>query len=70
MSNKHIELGPNEKMVEYCRFLDVYACGGIDKSFESHPIILAHLDHFHRYPVFVNLSDFCQTDIYKGVLAF
>ncbi len=70
MNNHYTELRPNEKMVDYCGTPDVYASGGIDKSFEPHPIVWAHLDYFHRYPVFVNPSDFRQTDIYKGLLAF
>jgi hypothetical protein len=70
MNNHYTELRPNEKMVDSCGTPDVYATGGIDKSFESHPIIWADLDQFCLYPLFVNLSDFRQTDIYKGLLAF
>ena len=64
------ELCPNEKVVYESRFFDVHGCGGIDKSFQSHPVIWAHLDHFHRDPVLVNLFDFRQPDVYKALLAF
>ena len=63
------ELCSNEKMVDECRFFDLYGCGDIYKSFESHPVIRAHLDHFGRNPVPVNSSDFRQPDVYKGLLA-
>jgi len=65
-----VELCSNEKMVDESRFFDVHGCGGIDKSFQSHPVIWAHLDHFHRDPVLVNPSDFRQPDVYKDLLAF
>lgn len=63
------ELCPNEKMVDECRFFDLYGCGDIHKSFQSHPVIRAHLDHFRRDPVPVDPSDFRQPDVYKGLLA-
>ena len=52
------ELCPNEKMVNASRFFDVYGCGDIDKSFQSHPVIWTHLDYLQRDPVGVNPSDF------------
>jgi len=61
------ELCPNEKMVDESRFFDLYGCGDIDKSFESHSVIRAHLDDFRRDPMTVNPSDFCQPDVYKGL---
>ena len=45
-------------------------CRGLDKSFQSHPVILAHLDHLHRDPVIVNFSNLRQADVYKSFLAF
>jgi hypothetical protein len=59
------ELGPNEKAVDVRRFFD-----GRGKSFQSHPVIWAHPDHFHRDPGRANLTDYRQRDIYKGLLAF
>jgi len=63
------ELCPNEKVVDESRFFDVHGCGGIDKTFQSHPVMWAHPGHVHRDPVLVNLSDFRQLDVYKGFLA-
>ena len=63
-------LSPNQKMVDESGFFDVYGCGDIDKSFQPHPVIRAHLDHFHRDPVLVNPSDFRQPNVYNGLLAF
>jgi len=57
-------------MVEESRFFDAYGCGGIDKSFQSHPVIWAHLDHFHHNPVRVDASDFRQPDVNKDFFAF
>ena len=56
-------------MVNTSRFFDVRSCGDIDKSFQSHPVIWAHLDDFYLDPVIVNPSDFRQTNIYKVLLA-
>jgi hypothetical protein len=33
------ELCPNEKMVDESRFFDVPGGGGIEKSFQSHPVV-------------------------------
>jgi len=63
------ELCPNEKMVDEGRFFDLYGCGDIHKSFQSHPVIRAQLDHFRRDPVPVDPSDFRQPDVNKGLLA-
>jgi len=60
-----VELCPNEKVVDVCRFFD-----GRGRSFQSHPIIWTHPDHFHRDPVLVNLCNYRQPDIDKGLLAF
>ena len=64
------ELCPNEKVVDESRYFEVHGCGGIEKSLQSHPVIRAHLDHFHPAPVLVNPSDLRQPDVYKGPLAF
>ena len=63
------ELCPNEKMVDKGRFFDLYGCGDINKSFQSHPVIRAQLDHFRRDPVPVDPSDLRQPDVNKGLLA-
>jgi hypothetical protein len=63
------ELCPNEKKVDESRFFDLTNCRDIDKSIQSHPVIRAHLDHFRRDPMPVDLSDFRQPDVYKGLLA-
>ncbi len=33
------ELCPDKKMGNESRFCDVHGCGGIDKPFQSHPVI-------------------------------
>ena len=59
------ELCPNEKVVDVSRFFHGYS-----KSFQSHPIIWAHPDHFHRDPVLVNPCNDRQPDVEKGLLTF
>jgi hypothetical protein len=65
------ELCPNEKMVvDESRFFNVHGCGGMDQSFQSHPVIWAHPEHAHRDPRRVNSTDYRQPDVDKGLLAF
>ena len=57
-------------MIDEGRFFDRDGCRGFDKLFQSHPIIWAHPDHFHRDPVLVDFCDYRELDIDKGFLAF
>jgi hypothetical protein len=59
------ELCPNEKVVDVHRFFD-----GHGNSFQSHPIMWAHPDHFHRDPGRVNPCHYRQPDVDKGLLVF
>jgi hypothetical protein len=59
------ELCPNEKMVDVRRCFD-----GHGNSFQSHPIMWAHPDHFHCDPGRVNPSHDRQPDVDKGLLVF
>ena len=59
------ELCPNEKVVDVRRFFD-----GHDNSFQSHPIMWAHPNHFHRDPGRVNSCHYRQADVDKGLLVF
>jgi hypothetical protein len=52
------KLCPYEKLADESRFFDRRGCEGIDKSFQSHPVIWAHHDYVHRDPVLVNHFDF------------
>ena len=64
------ELCSNEKMADESRYFDVHGCEGIDKSFQSHPVIWAHPDHFHRDLVRVIPYNYRLPDVDKGLLAF
>src|SRR5262249_7870619 len=64
------ELCSNKKMIDESRFLAMHSCGVFEKSFQSHPVIWAQLDHLQPNPVILKLSDFCQPDVDKGLLAF
>jgi hypothetical protein len=56
-------------MVDESRFFNRHGCGGMDKLFQSHPIIWAYPDHAYGDPRRVNPTDYCQPDVYKGLLA-
>ena len=64
------ELCPNKKMIDESRFIGAHSCGGFDKPFQFHPVMLTYLDHFQPDPVIPNLSDFRQPDVDKGLFSF
>ena len=64
------KLCPNEKMVDVRRVSNVHGCVGMDKSFQSYPVSWAHPEHTHRNPGRVNITDYRQRDVYKGLLTF
>jgi len=64
------ELCSNQEVVDWSGLFLMHGCAGVDQSFKSYPVILAHLNYFRRDPVLVNPSDFRQPYIYRGLLIF
>jgi len=52
------DLCPNEETVNQSRSFLMNGGADVDKSFKSHPIITAHLNHVHRDPVLMDPPDF------------
>jgi hypothetical protein len=53
-------------MVDERRFFNRRGWGGLNKLFQSQPVIGAHPDHAHRDPRRVNPTDYRQPDVYKS----
>ena len=53
-----VGLCPNEETVDQSRSFLMHGGADGDKSFKSHPIITAHLNHVHRDPVLMDPPDF------------
>src|SRR5262245_58524007 len=63
-------LCPDEEAVDESRLFLMHGGAGGDKSFKSHPIIRAHLNHFHPDPVPMDPSNFRKPDVNTSSIAF
>lgn len=61
-------LGANEQIIIYSGMVFIIILDRIRQTLESDPISLIDRYHLYNDPVFVDLADLCQTNVYERLL--